>query len=404
MGLTFSSDDSMLVTAAGDQTAHVIDMTTQQTIAVLAEHTASLKQVAFRPDNDQILATCSRDGMIGLWDLRCRNTRPVISLSSVVQDLYNREHDRIKFIGMSNSIVAEHQVGGYGSVRSRSSTLSRASPSVTSLAFLGSSRPHFLFTSTDNTSQVNLWDIRNCSKRGKRQTVPVSCSAPTYTGKTARSCGVTSLVVDSNSTRLYSVCRDDSIHVYSTNQLLRGSVDNAKENSRSGMSLPVNDAVAPLYALRHPHLHIDSFFVRAAMRRLSPTQSELLAVGCTEAQPVLFDTTPCLDEAQLPKNSELDRFDANMPYNTNGIPLFRGHNAEVTDVCWTAGGELITTSDDSTVRRWREDVLKERCSRYCEAANGSECGHEYVELDFDADECQKYIKWRQIRDRQIRLA
>ena len=58
-------------TASGDQTARVFDVISQQPINVLAGHRSSVKQVAFNPRNPSILTTCSRDGNIHIWDLRC---------------------------------------------------------------------------------------------------------------------------------------------------------------------------------------------------------------------------------------------------------------------------------------------------------------------------------------------
>ena len=73
----FSLDDSLLATASGDQTARVVDMTTQRTISVLAQHSASLKQVKFQPGaaNNSVIATSSRDGSVQIWDLRCKGTQ-----------------------------------------------------------------------------------------------------------------------------------------------------------------------------------------------------------------------------------------------------------------------------------------------------------------------------------------
>ena len=72
--MSFSSDDKRLVTASGDQTAAIIDMPTQKTIHNLMAHTSSLRQVIFQPGDDNVVATCSRDGTVTLWDIRCKNT------------------------------------------------------------------------------------------------------------------------------------------------------------------------------------------------------------------------------------------------------------------------------------------------------------------------------------------
>lgn len=70
--MVFSDDDAFLATASGDQTARIVDMTTQTTTSILGNHTASLKQVRFQPgaNHHSVIATSSRDGSIQIWDLR----------------------------------------------------------------------------------------------------------------------------------------------------------------------------------------------------------------------------------------------------------------------------------------------------------------------------------------------
>src|ERR1700748_78449 len=82
MDLAFSSDDSLLATASGDQTAQIIDVRTQSAVFALCKHTSSVKQICFQPGNDKVIATSSRDGTVQLWDLRCSgasvNTRSAL--------------------------------------------------------------------------------------------------------------------------------------------------------------------------------------------------------------------------------------------------------------------------------------------------------------------------------------
>jgi WD40 repeat protein len=82
MDLEFSSDDSTLATAAGDQTARLVDMPTQKTKAVLENRHGSLKQVRFQPGDDSVIATSSREGSVNIWDIRCSaSDRPVLDIS-----------------------------------------------------------------------------------------------------------------------------------------------------------------------------------------------------------------------------------------------------------------------------------------------------------------------------------
>jgi WD40 repeat protein len=81
MDLVFSPDDEMLATASGDQSSRIIDVRTQKTTFIMRGHTTSVKQVRFQPGHSNILATCSRDGTVQIWDTR------TTGFKSVVRDL-----------------------------------------------------------------------------------------------------------------------------------------------------------------------------------------------------------------------------------------------------------------------------------------------------------------------------
>jgi WD40 repeat protein len=78
--IAFSSDDSHLAVGCGDKSMRLIDMQTQKTKMVFQDHWGCIKQVRFRPGDDNVIATCCRDGIINLWDTRCKGEmRPVVS-------------------------------------------------------------------------------------------------------------------------------------------------------------------------------------------------------------------------------------------------------------------------------------------------------------------------------------
>lgn len=109
MDLAFSSDDQYLATASGDQMAKIIDMPTQTAVYVLAaEHTSSLKQVAFQPGNDNIIATCSRDSVVALWDLRCNGSNPVVKVATGDSASEDELTFKVKYPSKVQSIVRGH--------------------------------------------------------------------------------------------------------------------------------------------------------------------------------------------------------------------------------------------------------------------------------------------------------
>ena len=125
MDVAFSSDDYMLATASGDQTARVIDMHTQQTMYILSGHNGSVKQVRFHPDDDKMLTTSSRDGSVQIWDLRCSSMtstqilRPAYSSRADSQTLYSKfsmdigpAHRLVKGKISGPTVTSSESVGG----------------------------------------------------------------------------------------------------------------------------------------------------------------------------------------------------------------------------------------------------------------------------------------------------
>jgi len=111
MDLAFSSDDRLLATASGDQTARVTDMQTQTPLFVLAKHSSSVKQVTFQPGDDNIIATCSRDSAIALWDLRCSVSSNKISVLERSENTPGRLQSTVaRYPKMYKSIVGGHRV------------------------------------------------------------------------------------------------------------------------------------------------------------------------------------------------------------------------------------------------------------------------------------------------------
>ena len=74
MDLKFSYNGVLLATAYEDQTSPVIDLTIQQPICWLSNHSSSVKHVQFQPaSNNKVLATYSRDGNANKWGLGCKS-------------------------------------------------------------------------------------------------------------------------------------------------------------------------------------------------------------------------------------------------------------------------------------------------------------------------------------------
>ncbi|KAI1135692.1 WD40 repeat-like protein [Hypoxylon sp. FL0543] len=410
--INFSDDDYRLATASGDQTGRVIDMMTQTPIAILRNHTASLKQIQFQPGqaNGSVLATSSRDGSVQIWDLRCAGP--------LVQDAIVHPEDRETTLGFRrpppkqgcsiNSLHRAHartsrqiQQGallGQGDTPSRRELPARSGGmSVTAIQFLKPGQEHLLLTACEADASIKLWDIR--SIHSSRQKVPSSLSETAFPSSHHwRPFGITSLALNTDGSRVYAMCKDNTVYAYSTAHLILGHAPELTtrngEPPRRRHNGATHQGLGPLYGFRHPLFHVSSFYVKCALRPARDGQSELLAVGSNDQGAVLFPTQEryfkddlsgamgalTLEDSTIAtsqKPSSLNRpissggvrrslfqagnsvnpssrLDDDIPIVRKGTPLIRGHLSEVGPTAWTKEGSLVTIDDDFLIRCWKE--------------------------------------------------
>jgi WD40 repeat protein len=417
--MSFSQDDSLLATASGDQTGLVVDMTTRSTVAVLAQHTASLKQVKFQPGaaSNSIIATSSRDGSVHLWDLRCTGaTGPVLNVQVSLDPSAPASISRPrvpKFGCVVNSIIDAHRPFSSSRASRQMSikeTALRADVpdrfgdvSVTAISFLPEGRENFLLTASEANATIKLWDLRSLHTNKRKPALPVSYTAQPDSHNQWRHFGINSINLSGDGARLYALCRDSTVYTYSTNYLVLGHMPklSAKPLLRR-QPADVIEAPGPLYGFRHPQLHATSFYVKSAVRPARAGKAEMLAVGSCDGCAVLFPTdekyllrTQQATESRLPIMSSLSstqsaaasRVTDTTPISERGTSLIRGHDREVGALSWTAAGELITVGDDFLVRCWREDDAARELR-----VNGEQggqrwgCGWASMSSDYDDDE------------------
>jgi WD40 repeat protein len=380
MDLQFSSDDAYLAAGSGDQTAQIIDVRTQKTLSVLAKHKSSVKQVRFKPGDDKIVATSSRDGAVQIWDLRCKGGQMVAHsawgddapYASVVRTLASAHADA------SHSATAGAASSSRTNPHTKTEAVARRNDiSVTALAFLPEGREHLLLTASDASTCVKLWDIRGrYSLRGPA--IPISTTRHPESHNRHRHFAINSLTLNGDASRLYALSKDNTVYAYSTNHLILGIAPelSASSSSKQKYCGVGQEGLGPIYGFRHPSFHAGSFYVKASLRKAFEDKSELLAVGSTDGAPVLFPTDETFlkresrhpdDEADLPDINSLktsrpllsrsytnSRCPDTIPIYEHGTPLVRGHDAEVTSVSWAHNGTLVSVSDDLKVRRWKE--------------------------------------------------
>ncbi|KAI4630835.1 hypothetical protein J4E80_001773 [Alternaria sp. BMP 0032] len=380
MDVQFSSDDLHLAAGSGDQTAQIVDVRTQQTLAVLAKHKSSVKQVRFQPGDDKMVATSSRDGAVQIWDLRCKGNQGSIHsawgsdapYASVVRTLASAHAD----ISLPTSTSSATR----SLSNSKTENISRRNDiSVTALSFMPAGREHLLLTASDASTCVKLWDIRGrYSLRGPA--IPIATTRHPESHNRHRHFAINSLTLSGDASRLYALSKDNTVYAYSTSHLILGVAPELSTTSSSKQKYcgVGQEGLGPIYGFRHQNFHAGSFYVKASLRKACEDRTEMLAVGSTDGCPVLFPTDENFLKREIRQEDDADdlpdittiaakstrptlsrtstnsRCPDTIPIYEHGTALIRGHDAEVTSVSWARNGSLISVSDDFRVRRWKE--------------------------------------------------
>lgn len=421
LGLEFSHDDLLLATASGDQTALIIDMPTQTAIYTLAGHSSSVKQTRFQPGSSSVIATSSRDGCVQIWDMRCKGLVPTQCISTSFESSGDDQprSSKMRVARPINTIFDAHSVRQptttslstcVSSLNSRDVPFTndpssrRGDVSVTAATFLHQGREHILLTASEANASIKVWDIRTThSHRRRNLPVPLATTHQPESHTYHRQFGVTSLALSGNGSRLYSMCRDNTVYAYSTSQLILGHAPELSLTSkpRRAVGVKEKEGLGPLYGFRHPQFHPTTFYVKCALRPAVNDKSELLAVGSSDGCAVVFPTDeryfhdPLSQGGRLSDSSSASSFSSFMessstasicidspsaqprptlrrtrsglearlndtiPIYQHGSALVGAHTREVTALAWTQESDLISIADDCTARCWRDGTQGE---------------------------------------------
>ncbi|KAL2075297.1 hypothetical protein VTL71DRAFT_240 [Oculimacula yallundae] len=425
----FTDDDSRVATAAGDQSARVFDMHKQATVAILGNHTASLKQVRWQPGagNKDVLATSSRDGSIQLWDLRCnvsdgpvncivapRDTDPIFDEPGSGSNILFNRPVTIIYDGHKPQTQVPAAIGDPDQIiHPLERQLRSGDVSVTAIHFLPAGREHLLISASEADASVKLWDIRQTSHRN-RPREPLASTAQPQSHNRWRHFGVNTLNLSGDGSRFYTLCKDNTVYAYSTEHLMLGHVPELSSinPARASTKLVTQEGLGPLYGFRHPKLHATTFYVKSDIRKARNGKAEMLAVGSSDGYTILFPT----DERYLPRQSQAQQVDAaaendlpsrtlesrptlrrsasglnsraddSLLISTNGTALVRGHDREVGSVTWTSSGDLVTVGDDYLIRCWREEGDDAKDLRVGGEKEGRRWGSGWADVDEGYDD------------------
>ncbi|KAF8330809.1 WD40-repeat-containing domain protein [Cantharellus anzutake] len=328
----WNEDDTRIVTSSGDRTSCIVDVATHRNIGVLSAHSLTVKCTLWNPLNPNLLASSSRDGNIHFWDLRTTPLNDDQSYAPVFS-IHGAHQDPCKGIALK------------GKGRTKQTAPVR---SVTSINYLPN-RQHLVMSSGSADGILKIWDarfmgdFRTSPSRGSKPTTDVDLSLFDLTydatilkpdshgdlvsnlGPGSRARGISSVAVDPISgDSVWALSRNGSIYSYRLGQLFDAS------SAPKDIPLPVT----------HPCLEVDSFYPRLA---LSPCGA-FLAVGSSNGRLVLWDTKSLLSLGINAKEEAV---------------ILEAHTAEVSSVDWSQD-ELLTSSDDCTVRVWRKDPGRAR--------------------------------------------
>ncbi|KAJ9650136.1 hypothetical protein H2198_010552 [Neophaeococcomyces mojaviensis] len=416
MDLAFSYDDNYLATASGDQTCVIIDVHSQKSLYSLRAHNASVKRIQFQPGSgNNILASCGRDGAICLWDLRTKGQ--ALSTGRRARLHVTEMSEDVSCLSPVLSIYNAHSTGQKfrnTTTKGRQNNIpGRNDFSITSLTFLDQSRNNLLATASEVDTVIKLWDMRLTQTSARKQGhthIPVSTTEEPRSHAIHRRFGINSIALNTDGSRIFALARDHTVYAYSTSHLILGCDPEMTQSTtqlRKSLAPKRTESgtgIGPIYGLRHPSLRVATFWPRLAVRYCSRTNAELLAVGSTDDCAIVFPTSeryhtasarriPTLHDPKQLADASVGRTTINshdatpasrpqahrsatssftslftkdrqeedsLPIYYHGTPLIRGHRKEVTSLAWSTEGNLVTTSDDFTVRCWREDQHKAR--------------------------------------------
>lgn len=303
-----------LLTASGDQTVRLFDVSRQVALRCFRGHRASVKSLSTL--DASTFASGGRDGTVCLWDDRLPEPRPTL-------------------------IVPNAHDAPMAGKRKRAAALPVASTvqSVSCVCALHDAAPK-LATAGASDGAIKLWDLRTLSgdtgssaraSSKARAPAPFQVLRPPVEDH-GRPRGITSLAVDATGSRLLATTTSSIIYLYDTRWCVARrashgqSAASVRGRNDGGDDGGASEAVAQFGGHR-----VNSFYVKSCF---SPDGRHILS-GSSDGGVYVWDA----DRPSAPP-----------------VVLW-GHTNEVTAVAWcpTDYTTVVSGSDDATLRVWRVD-------------------------------------------------
>lgn len=312
-GVTWTCDDSFILTACADRTVGMFDSSTLSIAKEFVGHEGNVRGVTAHPTNRNLLASCGRDGKILCYDVR----GPRVVVDHMKPEEYGR------FIG-------PHNFASYAHRRSNAKRKSELH-SVTSVTY--NNNGDAILSSGGSDGLVKLWDVRNLRSpvaafedanecefvrgsffdRGISQRFRGTADGSGKTRKMHRYRGISAIAKDPTSSRFVVSYIDNHMAMFDSN-----NVSSTFLNTE-----PIRHFVSREY-------DTSSYYIKPCF---SP-DGNYVACGSTNGRVFIWD----VDHPMVAPTC-----------------LFGGYGCGVSSVHWSRNNTLVTCSDDLATRVWNID-------------------------------------------------
>ncbi|XP_034555914.1 denticleless protein homolog [Notolabrus celidotus] len=220
--------EPQLVTAAGDQTARLWDVRSEELLGSFKGHLCSLKSVAFAPQEKAVFCTGARDGNIMVWDTRCSKKDGFYRQVKQISGAHNKAE--------ANPLTKTKK--RRGSTRGMAPSVD-SQQSVTVVLFRDQ---HTLISSGAVDGVIKMWDLRKNYTAQRQDPVPLQTYP--YPGSCMRMrLGYSGLTLDSTRSNVMCNCTDDSIYMFNVSGIKTTPV--AAFSGHQNSSFYIKSSISP---------------------------------------------------------------------------------------------------------------------------------------------------------------